>query len=266
MLKKIGLVVLVLSFCLAGVSVNAAGLTLGAGTVAGTTTLDLSGAVGSAITLGATTTTGAIGIGAALTTGAITLGNNSQTSATTIYGGGTGSASAVNAVNITGTLAGTTTGESHGLNVVTTGTTGAGGNLVGVNSVLTASGAAGLWESAVYGKVVQPAGQALAGGYISGGEFEVNNANTGAMNEMFPLVLDSNNAAASYHPTSAYIWVQDFGTAKMPNLFNITGATIGAGNMVQTAAKSGVVSTHSLRIQINGTAYYIPMSTTQTFN
>ena len=96
---------------------------------------------------------------------------------------------------------------------------------------------------------------------MSGGEFEIANSVTGASNEMFPLVLDANNTS-TYHPASAFIWAQDFGGgSKMPNFASITGTTIGTGNMVQTT--SDVTATHTLKIMINGTAYYILLSTVQ---
>lgn len=264
MLKKLGLGILVFGFLFVGANYASAteGLTLGAGTVAGTETLTLTGAVDSAIALGSTTTTGAIGIGAALTSGALTLGKSGQTGQTTIYGGGTGAATAINGVQINVPLAGTTatSGESHGLDVVTSGTVSTAGQLVGANVVLTASGASGLWESALYAKIVQPTSQALANGYTSAAEFEVANANTSAMNSMYPLVLDSNNAAAGYQPASAFIWAHNFGTAVMPNLFDID-TTIAAGAMVSAVVDSdGITTSHTLKIMINGTSYYIPLS------
>jgi len=195
-------------------------------------------------------------IGGSTTSGTITLGGASMTAATTLYGG-----SATRGVSIVQNLAAVTT-ESHGLSVTSTGTLESGENLVGVNSVTTPAGTGANWVSGVYGKVDQNGDYVT--GYISGGEFEVDNSSATAQNEMFPLVLDSNSAA--YHPNSAYIWGQDFGAAKMPNLLKITGTTIGTGNMVQTSADTDFVSTHSLKIMINGTAYYIPISTSQAFD
>src|SRR3989344_1424493 len=197
-------------------------------------------------------------IGAATTTGTMTIGGSAQTGLITIRGGGVGN---VNAIDLTAAL-GTVTTEAHGLDVVTTGTMGTSGNIVGVNSVLTPVGSGGTWASGVYGKVVQATAQRVSG-YLSGGEFEVSNSFATASNEMFPLVLDANSN--TYHPNSAYIWAQDFGDAKIPNLIKITGATIGTGNMVQTIVEATVASTHSLKIMINGTAYYIPLNTSQAF-
>lgn len=259
----LGFMALALSLSLGVSSANATstyavgGITeTGALTITGGTTLALNGAAGSAITLGAVTDTGSITIGGALTSGALTLGNVSQTSPVTVYGGGTGNG--LNVIHSGTTIAGT---ESHGLDVTSTATLASGKNLVGVNSVVTTAGTSGTWASGVYGQVVQTGAQHVSG-YMSGGEFEVKNTYASAANEMFSLVLDANSN--TYHPSSAFLWAQDFGSAAIPNLLNIStnGGTIGtnsATSLVSTYA-TDQVPTHSLKIMINGTPYWIQLT------
>ncbi len=43
------------------------------------------------------------------------------------------------------------------------------------------------------------------------------------------------------------------------------GVTIASGDMIQTIAEGTVASTHSIKIRIAGTTYYIPINTSQAF-
>lgn len=181
----------------------------------------VTGVADSTITLGTGITTGNIAIGGALTTGTLTLGKSTQTAATTIYGGST-----TNAIRLLPNVGAVAT-EAHGLDVVSVGELSSGDNLVGVNSVLTPTGTAGTWASAVYGKVVQGATKTV-NGYISGGEFEVADTNA-APSEVHTLVLDGNSTV--FDANSSYIWGQTFGGADMPNLLKLTGLASGTGNM-----------------------------------
>jgi hypothetical protein len=79
MLKKIGLLIFVLGFCLVGASHANAALTLGALTAASDGALTITTAVASAGNLFTTTTTGAINIGTSQTTGALTIGGAQTT-------------------------------------------------------------------------------------------------------------------------------------------------------------------------------------------
>ncbi len=50
------------------------------------------------------------------------------------------------------------------------------------------------------------------------------------------------------------------------NLFELgAGVSIASGDMIQTIAEATVASTHSIRIKIAGTTYYIPINTSQAF-
>ncbi|OGI84548.1 hypothetical protein A3F97_01730 [Candidatus Nomurabacteria bacterium RIFCSPLOWO2_12_FULL_41_10] len=189
-------------------------------------------------------------IGAATTTGTMTIGGSAQTGLITIRGGGVGN---VNAIDLTAAL-GTVTTEAHGLDVVTTGTMGTSGNIVGVNSVLTPVGSGGTWASGVYGKVVQATAQRVSG-YLSGGEFEVSNSFATASNEMFPLVLDANSN--TYHANSAFIWAQDFGSAEIPNLIKLSGITEGDTALFSDDAGDNLAVTHTLKIRIDDVDYWI---------
>jgi len=50
------------------------------------------------------------------------------------------------------------------------------------------------------------------------------------------------------------------------SIMRIDGVSIDAGHAIAESVKDGVKSTHSMRISINGTPYYIPLSTAQDFN
>lgn len=235
-----------------GVSLANAALTLEALAITSSGALTLDGAVGSAIALGSTQTTGALTLGAAHTSGAITIGGASQTSATTIYGG-----SATRGVNIIYTNA-AITAEAHGLDVTAGGTTSGSGAIIGTNSVVTSGGADADWLSGVYGKtIIAEAGDVT--GYASGGEFEVDDNGATVSAAVFPLVLDGNSL--HWGGTSAYIMMQDFGAALIPNLLNIQGATSGSGNMFYVHAPTTLAA--SLKVLIGSTTYYIPLYTTQ---
>ena len=241
-------------------------ITLGAGLTTGNLTLGKStqaagitaiyGGTAAANTIFNNVIDGSIAMGNALTTGTMAFGNATQTGATTVYGGST--TNAIRLLPVVGAVA----TEAHGVDVVSGGEMSSGDNLVGINSVLTPTGSAGTWASAVYGKVVQSTSQRLSG-YMSGGEFEIANSVAGASNEMFPLVLDANNSS-TYHPASAFMWMQDFGGgSKMPNLFTVTGTTVGTASATTLASTTAdTAATHMIKIQINGTNYWLLATTT----
>lgn len=236
-------------------------ITIGGTAQTGTITLGSSSAA-QTITIGAGAAAKTINIGTGNTSGAITIGGTSQTAVTTIYGGGTGSTGAVNAVSIVGTLAGTISGagESHGLDMVTTGTLGSGGVLVGGNFAVTTAGTAGEWVSGIYAKVIQGTTKNV-NGYISGAEFEVVNTNTDA-SDWFPLVLNANSVDNGAH--SSYIGLRSYGTTALNSLLWIEDQTIGTTSetsLVSTGIKAA--STHTLRIIIDDTPYWILLSNDQ---
>lgn len=103
--QKISLGIFALALTMTvGISSASAALTLGALTIASDGAITLTGAVGSAVNLGTTATTGAIAIGGAQTTGTITIGVATQTGAVIISGGTTAANTLFNAVT-SGTIA-----------------------------------------------------------------------------------------------------------------------------------------------------------------
>ncbi len=257
--KGLGLGFLALALIM-GVGVGSANatLTLEALAITSDGTLTLDGAATSAIALGSTQTTGALTLGAAHTSGAITIGAASQTGLTTIYGGGPG-----NAVSIIQTAAnvGAANAVSRGLSVTSTGTfNSTGQNLIGVNSVLTPLGTGGNVAVAVYGKVEQSTSQSVSG-YMSGGEFEIANTVTSSAATLYPLTLDLNSKG--HHGNSAYIQLQDYGTALMPNLLYFAQDEVGgdgAGTLLSTSSASQDVTTGHImyiKIMVGSTAYWI---------
>jgi len=110
----------------------------------------------------------------------------------------------------------------------------------------------------MYGKVITGTGEVT--GYVSGGEFEVDDNSSPVSSAVFPLVLDANSVA--WGGTSAYIMMQSFGDDKeIPNLLNIQGATSGSGDMFYVNVPTNLAA--SLKIIVGSTTYYIPLYTTQ---
>lgn len=66
------------------------------------------------------------------------------------------------------------------------------------------------------------------------------------------MTLNVSGAAAGTFDTNGFI-------------LDINGVTINSGKVIQASAVSDIDSTHAMRIQINGTTYYIPLHTAANF-
>ena len=145
--------------------------------------------------------------------------------------------------------------ERHNVEITASGEMASGSGLVGLNIALTPIGTAGAWASAIYAKVVQGTTKRV-NGYISGVEIEVVNTNTNP-SDWFPLVLNANSVANGQH--SAYIALRTYGSLALNQFLWIEDQTIGADNDVTSlvAANNPTAATHTLRIMIDDTAYYI---------
>jgi hypothetical protein len=150
--------------------------------------------------------------------------------------------------------------EARGINLAYTGTLASNSQVVGINSAVTTAGTGGVWAAGIYGSVTQGAIKNV-NGYIAGAEFEVINSAANVSN-WFPLVLNASNSGGDHGQNEAYIALHDYGSTPMNNLFYFAEDTVAAGGILKakTAAEH---PTHTLRILVGDTPYYIFLSTTQ---
>lgn len=160
-------------------------------------------------------------------------------------------------------------GETHISDYAATGYLGgAGKSVVAQNIVLTTTGTAGMWASAIYAKVVEGTTKNV-NGYISAAEFEVAVAGTYAPSSIQILSLNSTVTNGSMKSGSgmAYIGLHDYGTdagaalgaTSMNALLRFGEQTIGADadGASLLAANTLASSTHTIRFLIGDVAYYI---------
>lgn len=233
-----------------------------------TTAISVSTAAATGFSLSAATTTGISVTGSA--TDGLKFATGTFTDAIEIAG------TVTNGLNITGTVtkginiantcvmafdadinAGTVTGEVHGMELDYTGTLSSGDSLVGLNVATTTAGTAGTWVSGIYAKVIQGATKNV-NGYLCAAEFEtINSANN--VSDNFVLVLNSNNSGGQRGQHESYIALRSYGSLAANSFLWIEDQTIGADNDTTSlvAANNPTAATHTLRIIIDDTAYYI---------
>jgi len=149
------------------------------------------------------------------------------------------------------------TGEQHGTDLDVAGKLSSGDSLVGLNVTVTPTGTAGTWVSGIYAKVTQGNTKAV-NGYISGAELEViNTANN--VSDNFVLVLNSNSSGNQRGQHESYIALRSYGTKAANSFIWIEDQTIGADNDVTSliAANNPTAATHTIRIIVDDTAYYL---------
>ena len=155
-----------------------------------------------------------------------------------------------------------TTTETHGMDIVYTGTYTT-GSLVGLNVITTGKGTASNWCAAAYFQMVLGTTNYVTG-YAVAGEFEIKTSGTANAGDVACIMLDSNVSRAGSE-CQAYIMLQDFGTTYTTNNFlyglGLSPATADATKLFSTAAAPRT-HTHSLRIRMGSTPYWIMCSTT----
>lgn len=230
--------------CTTGIAVSAT-TTTGV-YLSGTTTNALyisGGTIGTGVRIGATTS--GIVIAGTTTTG-LSISGNSTTP-----------------ISINSS-AGTITGEVHGLEVAFTGTLSSGDAIIGGNFAVTTAGTAGMWASGIYAKVVQGATKNVSG-YLCAAEFELQN--TAALSsDNAVLVLTSSSAVTGGITCVPYIMLREYGGVTTPGdalvrIFGDAGQTgTTNANILWSTVTSAKTNTHTIRIMVGSTPYYIMCS------
>lgn len=125
---------------------------------------------------------------------------------------------------------GAITDEEHLLSVAYGGTLSSGDSMVGGNFAVTPIGTGGAWVAGIFASVTQGATKAVDG-YISAGEFELNNS-ADLAGAMSCLTLNWNNSSSSPGApggsTQAYLQLRDYSSGTpCSNLLEFTDLTIG---------------------------------------
>lgn len=154
--------------------------------------------------------------------------------------------------------------EEHGLGLTYAPTLASGSGAVGVNMAVVPTGSAANWVSAFYGKVTQAT--KAVNGYLCGAEFEVVLSGTYGPSYWGVLVLNSSDSNTGAQPAvSAYVFLRDYGTREMPNLFYFADTTRAAASNSVIASAVGAVTGRSpydtaIKFLIGGTAYWLMAS------
>jgi len=163
----------------------------------------------------------------------------------------------------------TTGQEWHGNEIVAAPVLTSGSSFVGQNIVVTPTGTSGSWVSGSYTKVAINPSTFIAGGYISAAEFELAISGTLQTCDFGVIALDGNqsNTFSPVMPRGAYILLNDFGATEIPNLFRLMGFTTGADTDTTSlfaATTTGAAVSHTLKIMVGTTPYWIMVSNTQS--
>ena len=153
-----------------------------------------------------------------------------------------------------------TTTETHGMDIAYTGTYTT-GSLVGLNVITTGKGTASNWCSAGYFQMVLATTNYVTG-YAVAGEFEIKTSGTANAGDVACIMLDSNVSRAGAE-CQAYIMLQDFGSVATNNFIYGLGLTaVSASATALFSASVAKTHSHSLRIRIGSTPYYIMCTST----
>jgi len=152
-------------------------------------------------------------------------------------------------------------GETHVSDLAMSGALISGSGLVGQNIVLTTLGTAGSWACGLYVKTVEGTTKNV-NGYLNAAEFELAVGGTYNPSDMCVLALNSTitNTAMVNCSHPAYVYLRDYGTATMNNLFWFADASIGAADSALLSTKNAAAVSHTIKILIGGTPYWIMVS------
>jgi len=153
-----------------------------------------------------------------------------------------------------------TTTETHGMDIVYTGTYTT-GSVVGLNVITTGKGTASNWSAAGYFQFVLATTNYVTG-YAVAGEFEIKTSGTANAGDVACIMLDSNISRAGSECQS-YIMLQDFGSVATNNFVYGLGISPASGDGSKLFSTSAAKThSHSLRIRIGATPYYIMCTST----
>jgi hypothetical protein len=135
---------------------------------------------------------------------------------------------------------------------------------VGTGIQLNTNGAGRTWAAGIFANITQGTTKNVTG-YLTAAEFEVKLSAVTNMSEWAVMTLNSwdNNAVGSFR---TYIWLRDYGSMKMNSLLRFSDAAIGLdGDVVSLiAVTNSAAATHTIRMTIGSTPYWILVSSAQT--
>jgi len=145
----------------------------------------------------------------------------------------------------------------------------AGSSFVGQNIVVNAIGISGSWVSGSFTKVAIDPATFVGGGYISAAEFELAISGTLQTCDFGVIVLDGaqSNTFSPVMPRGSFILINDWGDTKIPNFVRVMNQSVGSDGDTTSmfaASDSTRVSTHTLKIMVGTTPYWILCSSAQT--
>jgi hypothetical protein len=130
--------------------------------------------------------------------------------------------------------------------------------------------ALGGWSNALKGEVVYGASGRTAGlGSAILAEMQLSAGTTSGSYAPLEIELGLGTGAKT-GTRSSFMSLNVYGAAAgefddAGFLFDLNGVTIGSTHLVQASAVSDINSTHAIKIQINGTTYYLPAHTAANF-
>jgi hypothetical protein len=164
-------------------------------------------------------------------------------------------------INVGGIIAGA---EERGLDLAVAGSLANTSALVGLNVVVSPVGALGTWRCAIFGKTVFSV--ASPQGYLDAAEFELN---IGAVvvnpeyNVLSLNLIDNGLNPQNCAPHSAYIAFHNYGTNPARAVLYFDGDTVQAHDLTSLlCSTSNLATTHTMRILVGDTPYWILMSNT----
>lgn len=156
----------------------------------------------------------------------------------------------------------TTGQEWHGNEIVAAPVLTSGSSYVGQNIVVTATGTSGSWVSGSFTKVAINPATFIAGGYVSAAEFELAISGTLQTCDFGVIVLDGaqSNTFSPTMPRGAFILVNDWGATEIPNFVRLSSTSVGSADTSLFATKSGATVSHTLKMMVGTTSYWIMVS------
>ena len=148
-------------------------------------------------------------------------------------------------------------GETHVSDLAMSGALISGSGLVGQNIVLTTKGTAGSWACGLYVKIIEGTTKNV-NGYLNAAEFELVIAGSYNASDACVIALNStisNTGGAISHP--AYIYIREYGTKLMHNLFWFGDAAIGSGKTTLLSTAGDLATTHTIKVLIGDTPVWI---------
>lgn len=150
--------------------------------------------------------------------------------------------------------------EEHGIEINYTGTMASSSGAVALNIAMTTAGTAGAWACGIFAKVIEGATKNV-NGYLNAAEFELQVAATNPSDYCVMALNSIITTSLCSHP--AYMYMRDYGTTAMQNLFWFADQAVGTtSKTVLLSSTSDLAASHTIRFLISGTPYWILCNST----